>query len=85
MARNEEKAMSMLNRWVTQKQNLGKDIRDSNTYVKIPADPKSVKSLYEADKFRQRIIGGIIKRVSEIQNAALHESKIKELNDQINE
>ena len=52
MARNEEKAMSMLNRWVTQKQNLGKDIRESNTYVKIPADPKSVKSLYEADKFR---------------------------------
>ena len=34
--------------------------------------------------FRRRIVGAIIKRVSEIQNAGLAEERIKELNDQIN-
>lgn len=34
--------------------------------------------------FRRRIVGAIIKRVSEIQNAGLAEDRIKDLNDQIN-
>ena len=34
--------------------------------------------------FRKRVVGGVIKRVSQIQNAALAEARIRELNDEIN-
>ena len=38
----------------------------------------------DAENFRKRIVGAAIKKVSEIQNAALPEGRIRELNDQIN-
>ena len=71
MARNEEKAMTMLNRWVKQKQELNKP---SKPYQKVPDDPTTVNSLMEAEGFRKRVCGAIVKKVSEIQNAALPES-----------
>ena len=86
MARNEEKAMSMLNRWVRQKQELGEDGRKKDKqFQKVPNDPKSCTSLIEAEMFRKRVVGGVIKRVSQIQNAALAEARIRELNDEINQ
>lgn len=38
----------------------------------------------DAENFRKRIVGAVIKKVSEIQNAALPEGKIREINDNIN-
>ena len=72
MARNEEKAMTMLNRWVKQKQDLARD-KDKMPFQKVPDDPMTVTSLLEAENYRKRVVGGIIKRVSEIQNPALPE------------
>lgn len=64
MARNEEKAMTMLNRWVKQKQELGKN--KDQPYQKVPDDPSSVDVLMDAENFRKRIVGAVIKKVSEI-------------------
>ena len=50
----------------------------------MPNDPMTVSNLLEAENYRKRIVGGVIKRVSEIQNPALPEGKLRELNDQIN-
>jgi hypothetical protein len=79
MARNEEKAMTMLNRWVKQKQALGQN--KDQPFVKVPDDPNTIEVLMDAENFRKRIVGAAIKKVSEIQNAALPEGKLRELND----
>ena len=64
MARNEEKAMTMLNRWVKQKQELGKAA--DTPFQKTPDDPNTVTVLMDAENFRKRIVGAVIKKVSEI-------------------
>jgi hypothetical protein len=85
MARNEEKAMTMLNRWVKQKQDIfSKNNGQSQSFSAIPNDPSCISDLLECENFRKRVVGNIIRRVSQIQNAALPEAKIMELNDQIN-
>ena len=87
MARNEEKAMAMLNRWVQMKRDInqrkgGKQI-DKN--IKRPDDPKEVKTVSEAEIWKANLVKQIIKKVSEIQNGSLGEYRIRELNDSINE
>jgi pre-mRNA-splicing factor ISY1 len=56
MARNEEKAMAMLNRWVTLKRSLNSTIRDER-----PKNPMSVKSIGECNVWREELIRDITK------------------------
>lgn len=79
MARNEEKAQSMLNRFLTAKQNEARGERQKRPYL-----ASECHDLGEADKWRQQILREIGKKVMEIQNAGLGEHRIRDLNDEIN-
>ena len=70
MARNEEKAQSMLNRFLAGKQ------EDSAKPIKRrPFLATECVDLVEADKFRNQILREVSKKVMEIQNAGLGEHK----------
>lgn len=101
MARNEEKAMTALNRWTAQKrdlersQNLGKStyiggaLPPSATFgpyaaKKRPKIAGDVQTVKECDHWRKDILSGAAKKIAEIQNAALGEHRIRDLNDEIN-
>ena len=79
MARNEEKAMAMLNRWVRMKRSLTQKTRE-----KRPEDPLDVGSIQECEIWRNNIVRELVKKVSDIQNASLGEHRIRDLNDEIN-
>lgn len=79
MARNEEKAMAMLNRWVKMKRSLNEKKRDRR-----PDNPLEVEAISECEIWRQSIIREMVKKVSDIQNASLGEHRIRDLNDEIN-
>lgn len=79
MARNEEKAMAMLNRWVKMKRSLNTKERG-----KRPRNADECTDLQEAEEWRKSIIRELIKKVSDIQNASLGEHRIRDLNDEIN-
>lgn len=88
MARNEEKAMAMLNRWVRAKRELGQKkptVSEREHQLNRPQDPKTVGNLTEAEVWRAGVVREIIKKVADIQNGSLAEFKIRELNDSINE
>lgn len=101
MARNEEKAMSALNRWTAQKRdiemqkNMGKStymggaLPDTALYgpyksKKRPKIASEVTTVKECEHWRGEIIRGVAKKIAEIQNAALGEHRIRDLNDEIN-
>eukprot|EP00727_Mastigamoeba_balamuthi_P014356 m51a1_g9545 hypothetical protein (608) ;mRNA; r:853695-857563 len=79
MARNEEKACAMLNRWVSMK-------RDEHIggHQRRPARTSDCDNLTEAERWRSGLVREISRKVSEIQNPALGEAKIRDLNDHIN-
>lgn len=56
MARNEEKAMAMLNRWVTMKRMLNTKVREER-----PKNPFSVKTLGECELWRNDLIREVSK------------------------
>ena len=86
MARNEEKAMAMLNRWVQMKRDINANKgKVDEKKLKKPEDPKEVKNVAEAEIWKGSLVKQIIKKVSEIQNGSLGEYRIRELNDSINE
>ena len=68
MARNEEKAMAMLNRWVRAKRELGqkKPISERDKQANRPNDPMSVNILSEAELWRGGVVREIIKKVTDI-------------------
>lgn len=78
MARNEEKAQSMLSRYLQTKKGGGAR-NDKRPYLAILCD-----DVDEAERWRQQILGDIRKRVSEIQNPGLDDTRVRELNDAIN-
>mmetsp|Transcript_31171 Transcript_31171/g.103736 ORF Transcript_31171/g.103736 Transcript_31171/m.103736 type:complete len:235 (-) Transcript_31171:78-782(-) len=101
MARNEEKAMSSLNRWTAQKRDLEKaNNLGKSTYVggalpasatygpyaakKRPKIASEVDTVREGEHWRSDIIQGVAQKIKEIQNAALGEHRIRDLNDEIN-
>jgi len=100
MARNEEKAMTALNRWTAQKRDLEKATTGSATYMggalpgpaqfgayaakKRPKLSQEVNTVKECETWRQEIIQGVSKKIAEIQNAGLGEHRIRDLNDEIN-
>jgi len=81
MARNEEKANSMLNRWLAYKQEEG--VRPRTT-GKRPTMTSSVKTVQECEKWRMQMLREIGRKVQEIQNESLGEQRIRDLNDEIN-
>jgi pre-mRNA-splicing factor ISY1 len=77
MARNQEKAQSLLNRWLSL-------TRPEKPKERRPYLASECKSLAEAEKWRFQILKEISAKVLYIQNAGLEEHKIRELNDEIN-
>ncbi|WIA21849.1 hypothetical protein OEZ85_004225 [Tetradesmus obliquus] len=79
MARNEEKAQSMLNRFLAAKQDEKRGPKARRPYLATECT-----DLNEADRWRQQILREIGRKVMEIQNAGLGEHRIRDLNDEIN-
>jgi len=79
MARNEEKAQSLFNKWTTMKETMLTGPKQRRPFLASECD-----NLQEAEKWRREIIKEITKKVAEIQNAGLGEHRIRDLNDQIN-
>ncbi|GLC51525.1 hypothetical protein PLESTB_000511900 [Pleodorina starrii] len=79
MARNEEKAQSMLNRYLAGKVDEKRGPKQKRPYL-----ASECRDLVEADKWRSQIIREIGKKVMEIQNEGLGEHRIRDLNDEIN-
>jgi pre-mRNA-splicing factor ISY1 len=100
MARNEEKALTALNRWTAQKRDLEKATTGSSTYMggalpgeaqfgayaakKRPKLSSEVNTVKECETWRKEILQGVAKKIAEIQNAGLGEHRIRDLNDEIN-
>ncbi|KAL7086804.1 hypothetical protein ACP275_13G024200 [Erythranthe tilingii] len=79
MARNEEKAQSMLNRFITMKEEEKKKPKERRPYL-----ASECRDLAEADRWRQQILREIGRKVAEIQNEGLGEHRLRDLNDEIN-
>lgn len=67
MARNEEKAQSMLNRYLQMKNKESQDT-SIKRFAKRPALASQENNLANAERWRRQIIGEITAKVSEIQN-----------------
>ncbi|KAG8787039.1 NineTeen Complex (NTC) component [Serendipita sp. 401] len=81
MARNEEKAQSMLYRFrEAQAAELGLGTRSD----KRPRMASSCKSLRECERWRGEILREISRKVSKIQDAGLSDYEVRDLNDEIN-
>mmetsp|Transcript_20887 Transcript_20887/g.30988 ORF Transcript_20887/g.30988 Transcript_20887/m.30988 type:complete len:271 (+) Transcript_20887:34-846(+) len=81
MARNEEKAQAMLNKWVTMKKQLS---IQGNAPDKRPYLASECGSLVQAERWRRQIVRETTRKISEIQNAGMGEHRIRDLNDTIN-
>ncbi|KAI3830903.1 hypothetical protein MKX03_027963 [Papaver bracteatum] len=79
MARNEEKAQSMLNRFITLKNEEKKKPKERRPFL-----ASECRDLAEADKWRQQIMREIGRKVADIQNEGLGEHLLRDLNDEIN-
>lgn len=80
MARPEEKAQAMLNKWVKMRDaENGTQISNRRPYLASHCD-----HLHDAEKWRRQIIREISGGVSKIQNPGLGEHAIRDLNDSIN-
>ena len=79
MARNEEKANAVLNRFWAAKQDEKRKPKQKRPYL-----ASECRDLADADKWRQQILREIGRKVMEIQNPGLGEHRIKDLNDEIN-
>lgn len=79
MARNEEKAQAMLNKWLTMKKDLATGDKERRPFLS-----SDCHTLPEAERWRRQIIKEVSKKVTEIQNAGLGEHRLRDLNDQIN-
>jgi len=89
MARPEEKAQNMMNKWVRMKE----ESERATTLYSRTQDPKSKKrphlasmcdNLDDAERFRRQIVREISEGIRKIQNAGMGEHAIRDLNDQIN-
>ncbi|CAL9087888.1 unnamed protein product [Musa acuminata var. zebrina] len=79
MARNEEKAQSMLNRWVDMKNEEKRKPKERRPYL-----ASECRDLADAHKWRSEILREIGVKVTEIQNEGLGEHRLRDLNDEIN-
>jgi len=79
MARNEEKAQAMLNKFVTAKRDQNRVDKSVRPYLASECD-----NVPDCELYRGQILKEISKKVSLIQNEGLDEHRIRELNDAIN-
>ncbi|OWZ10958.1 Pre-mRNA-splicing factor ISY1 [Phytophthora megakarya] len=79
MARNEEKAQSLLNRWTSMKQDFADTFKNRRPYLASQCD-----NLRDAERWRRQLVREISKKVADIQNAGSSEHVIRDLNDDIN-
>jgi len=79
MARNEEKSQSMLNRFLQKKSEDRKKPKEKRPFL-----ASDCHNLLEAEKWRSHVLRDIGKKVSDVQNEGLGESRIRDLNDDIN-
>ncbi|MBA0786774.1 hypothetical protein Gotri_026750, partial [Gossypium trilobum] len=79
MARNEEKAQSMLNRFIALKAEEKKKPKERRPFL-----ASQCRDLAETDKWDQQIMREISHKVAEIQNDGLGEHRLRDLNDEIN-
>ncbi|KAL7546202.1 hypothetical protein ACHAWF_009541 [Thalassiosira exigua] len=87
MARPEEKAQAMLNKWVKMKEEgdpTSKLSRTARRNEKRPFLASHCEHLADAERFRRQILGEIADGVKKIQNAGLGEHAVRDLNDTIN-
>jgi len=81
MARSQEKAMSMLNRWVDQRRGVDSGFITQGRSARFPGECRSVR---EGEIARSQILRELGSNISQIQNASLGEARIREINDNIN-
>eukprot|EP00585_Thalassiosira_rotula_P006047 CAMPEP_0196138972 /NCGR_PEP_ID=MMETSP0910-20130528/6418_1 /TAXON_ID=49265 /ORGANISM="Thalassiosira rotula, Strain GSO102" /LENGTH=182 /DNA_ID=CAMNT_0041399643 /DNA_START=122 /DNA_END=666 /DNA_ORIENTATION=- len=87
MARPEEKAQAMLNKWVKMKQEGDPTSTLSRLAARREKRPflaSHCEHLADAERFRKQIIREISEGVKKIQNVGLGEHAIRDLNDGIN-
>jgi len=79
MARNEEKAQNMMNRWVAAQVGATKRDRGVRPYLSSECD-----DLESCEYWRRDIIREVTALVRDIQNAGLGEHTLRDMNDNIN-
>ena len=89
MARPAEKARSMLNKWVAMREAGNDDQPATRSSSKKqqhrrPHLASECEYLADAERFRGQIVREITQLVSKIQNPALPEHELRDLNDEIN-
>jgi pre-mRNA-splicing factor ISY1 len=83
MARPEEKAQAMLNKWVKMR-DQGENYAEIQASKRRPHLASLCEHLHDAEKWRRQIIREISVGISKIQNKGLGEHAIRDLNDSIN-
>lgn len=83
MARPEEKAQNMMNKWVKMKEQ-GEDYDDEQRKKRRPFLASHCEHLHDAEKWRRQIIREITDGIRKIQNPGLGDHAIRDLNDHIN-
>mmetsp|Transcript_13602 Transcript_13602/g.17175 ORF Transcript_13602/g.17175 Transcript_13602/m.17175 type:complete len:266 (+) Transcript_13602:167-964(+) len=83
MARPEEKAQAMLNKWVKMREQ-GDNYAEIQASKRRPYLASLCEHLHDAEKWRRQIIREISNGISKIQNPGLGEHAIRDLNDSIN-
>lgn len=79
MARNEEKAQLMLNRWVAMKEEQFKGKKERRPFLATECD-----NLSDAERWRRQILKQVSKKIAGIQNESLPEHQLRDMNDEIN-
>jgi pre-mRNA-splicing factor ISY1 len=86
MARPAEKARAMMNKWVAMRDagNQDNSKRQQQQQHRRPHLASECEHLADAERFRGQIVREITKAIEKIQNPAMGEHEIRELNDEIN-
>ena len=84
MARPEEKAQNMMNKWVKMKEEGGAEGGTDPRSQRRPHLASLCEHLHDCEKWRRQIVREISAGIMKIQNPGLGEHAIRDLNDQIN-
>eukprot|EP00588_Corethron_pennatum_P017759 CAMPEP_0194308594 /NCGR_PEP_ID=MMETSP0171-20130528/5543_1 /TAXON_ID=218684 /ORGANISM="Corethron pennatum, Strain L29A3" /LENGTH=270 /DNA_ID=CAMNT_0039061301 /DNA_START=33 /DNA_END=842 /DNA_ORIENTATION=+ len=84
MARPEEKAQNMLNKWVRMREDEAKLSSNLTLSGRRPYLASLCENLQEAEKWRKQIIREISNGIRDIQNPGMGAHAIRSLNDKIN-
>mmetsp|Transcript_35973 Transcript_35973/g.52724 ORF Transcript_35973/g.52724 Transcript_35973/m.52724 type:complete len:135 (+) Transcript_35973:116-520(+) len=85
MARPEEKAQAMLNKWVKMREDESSDnTNPTSRQRRRPFLASECEFLHDAEHWRRQIIREISTGISKIQNPGMGEHAIRDLNDSIN-